>query len=53
MLQYYGNIYSDTKEKLEELLEPLKAAGFDIAYQGTFGGTLIKEVEDEQETSEP
>ena len=52
MLKAYGNIFSDSKEKLEEITAPLKAAGFDIAYQSEIGGIIVKEVEDEPETSE-
>jgi len=45
---YYGTIYCDTKEKLDEVMTPLRAAGFDVAYQTPTGGMLVKE-----DTNEP
>lgn len=52
MLKYYGNLYSGTKEDLDAILEVLEPEGFQLAYQGEFGGTLVKEVPDPNETEE-
>lgn len=47
-MQYYGSIFCDTEEKLNEVMTPLRAAGFEVAYQSPTGGTLVKE-----DTNEP
>ena len=51
-MQYYGSIFCDTEEKLNEVMTPLRAAGFDVAYQTPTGGMLIKEDNDEPTNQE-
>lgn len=51
MLKVYGHIYSDSKERFDEVTSALSKQGFEIAYDSDTNATIIKEVEDEQEDS--
>lgn len=51
MLKVYGHIYSDSKERFDEVTSALSKQGFEIAYDSDTNATIIKEAEDEQEDS--
>ena len=49
MLKVFGHIYSDNKEKFDEVADVLINAGFELAFDFENNATIIKEVEDESE----
>ena len=51
MLKVYGHIYSDSEDKLKEVVSALAREGYEVAYETVNNVTIIKEVEDEQEDS--
>ena len=52
MLKVFGHIYSDNKEKFNEVAEVLIHAGYDLAFDFENNATIIKEVEDESEDTQ-
>ena len=48
MLVTYGQVFAQTKERMEELENALNNAGFQFAYLNQQTATIIKEVPDEQ-----
>lgn len=46
-----GHIYSDKKEKFDEIKADLESLGYEVAYENTLNAALIKEVDDEQTDS--
>lgn len=52
MLKVYGHIYSDSEDKLKEVVSALAREGYEVAYETVNNVTIIKEVaDDEQEDS--
>ena len=52
MLLTYGQIFAQTKEKMDEMKDALAEHGFELAYINTQTATVVKEVPDETEYTE-
>lgn len=52
MLKVFGHIYSNNTEDFNVLKSALETEGFEIAYEGAFNATVIKEVDDEEVADE-
>ena len=52
MLKNYGQIYSSSKEDFEAMAASPAKDGFQIAYMTETNGTVIKEVQDLESTTE-
>lgn len=47
MLKVFGHIYSNNSEDFNVLKTALETEGFEIAYEGAYNATVIKEVDEE------